>query len=88
MNCLKCERAMEPLLIGDPPTDGGLVNDGGLVTVSFGYGSSHDMDQATAFVCDDCYATHHHLFRVTSSPLGGPGRSGGDADTTLELVVP
>lgn len=69
MNCLKCERVLTLL----PPVEHECLDGGGHVTVEFGYGSTHDMDTAEAFVCDDCYDRFRHLFRVTKSlfnPVG------------------
>lgn len=62
MKCLKCEKDIQPLMVGEPPQDYGMIDGGGEMEVSFGYGSRHDTDTAKAFVCDDCFTKYQHLF--------------------------
>lgn len=55
MTCFKCEIRLHPLLICDPPIDVGLIDNGGMIRFEFGYGSRHDNETASGYVCDDCF---------------------------------
>lgn len=60
MRCLVCRRPMR-LLHGEEMSRESMVDDGGTVEVSFGYGSRHDCKMALGFLCDDCFDSNKDL---------------------------
>jgi len=55
LQCLLCGRDIEIL---EQFAEGDfLLNDAGFVNIDFGYGSGFDNDRASAFICDECFAS-------------------------------